>query len=95
VTPPVEQACRWLVSGRVQGVGYRWFTVQRARALDVAGWVSNLQDGRVEVVARGFPDQLAALEGALRLGPGGANVESVEKSDIPHHTVPDKAFSVR
>ena len=95
MSPPVEQASRWLVSGRVQGGGYRWFTVQRARALKVVGWVSNLPDGRVEVVARGSQDQLAALEGALRLGPGGANVESVEKSDIPHQTVPDKAFGVR
>jgi acylphosphatase len=79
----------------VQGVGFRWFTVQRARSLGLVGSVRNLPDGRVEVIARGPLDGLNTLETALKAGPMGANVENVEKSDIPHHVVVDKVFGVR
>lgn len=88
-------AVRWLISGRVQGVGYRWFTLRQAGALGVAGWVSNLPDGRVEVVAKGPPEALASLDGLLRAGPRLARVESVEKSDFPHQVESDKSFYVR
>jgi acylphosphatase len=90
-----EQGIRWIVSGKVQGVGFRWFTIQRAQALGIAGWVTNLPDGRVEVVGRGTEAQLHALERALRAGPPGANVETVEKSDVPHQAVPVKTFGIR
>ena len=92
---PANSATRWVVSGRVQRVGFRWFTTQQARALQLAGWVTNLPDGRVEVVAKGPAEGLAALEQAIRRGPAGANVESVEKSEIPHESVPDNTFRVR
>jgi acylphosphatase len=95
MTPAADLAFRWIVSGRVQGVGFRWFTTQRARSLELSGWVANLADGRVEVVARGPADRLEMLEQALRRGPSGARVESVEKSDIPHHIVPGNAFGVK
>ncbi len=95
MTPPEDEAARWLVSGRVQGVGFRWFVAQRAQDLGIAGWVSNLSDGRVEVVARGNPTQLVALEGAIRAGPSAARVETVEKLKIPHHSVTAKSFGVR
>jgi acylphosphatase len=89
------EAARWIVSGRVQGVGFRWFTVRRAQALELSGWVSNLPDGRVEVVAAGPSPQMKELEAAISRGPAGANVESVEKSNIPHETVGGKSFEIR
>ncbi len=72
-------AARFLVSGRVQGVGFRWFVRQRARVLGVAGWVRNLPDGRVEVMASGDDAAVAALEAAVREGPSGAAVTAVER----------------
>ena len=73
---------RLLVSGRVQGVGFRYFVLRRARALGVAGYTRNLADGSVEVVARGPGDQISALEAAVRAGPPHAHVAGVEKVEI-------------
>lgn len=61
--------------GQVQGVGYRWFVRETARAIDVSGWVRNEPDGSVCVVAAGSLEQLAHLEHALRSGPPGAHVQ--------------------
>lgn len=83
------------MSGRVQGVGFRWFVTRRASALDLRGWARNLPDGRVEVVATGAPASLSALDQAVRSGPMLARVESVEKSNIPHETVDAKSFEAR
>lgn len=88
-------AVRWLISGRVQGVGYRWFTLRQAQTLGVRGWVSNLPDGRVEVVAEGPSAALESLDAALRMGPRMARVDGVEKSDFPHQVASDKSFYVR
>jgi acylphosphatase len=71
-------ARRYLVSGRVQGVGFRYFVEKNAVRLGVTGWVRNLDDGRVEVQAQGTAEQLAALEGVLRQGPRWAEVRGVE-----------------
>jgi acylphosphatase len=71
-------ARRFLVSGRVQGVGFRYFVLREARALGVAGWVRNLADGRVEVLAAGDDAVLQALEGRLWQGPPHARVGAVE-----------------
>jgi len=60
----------------------------------LGGWVTNLPDGRVEVVARGPEAQLDLLERAIRQGPAGANVETVDKSNIPHQTIPAKVFEI-
>jgi acylphosphatase len=90
-----EKAFRWIISGQVQGVGFRWYTAREARSLDLAGWVSNLRDGSVEVVARGTPDQLATLEEMIRKGPQGAHVDGVEKSAIPLDGVIDKGFGIK
>ena len=79
----------------MQGVGFRWFTARRAHSLDLAGWVVNLPDGRIEIVARGSLAHLETLEEAIRHGPQGANVESVEKSDIPHDVVVDNSFKIK
>lgn len=68
----------WRVAGRVQGVGFRWFVLEAARACRVEGDVRNLPDGRVEVRARGEEGQLAELLRALRAGPAGSRVDSLE-----------------
>ena len=71
--------CR--VSGKVQGVWYRASTQREARALGLAGWVRNLEDGRVELVAQGPRDAVGRLEAWLRHGPPHAHVEQVEVAD--------------
>ena len=71
-------ARRWLVRGRVQGVGFRYFAQREAMALCVAGWVRNMDDGRVEVFGQGIPAALDALQGRLWQGPRWAEVRDVE-----------------
>ena len=71
-------AKRYLVGGRVQGVGFRYFVAREAQALGVAGWVRNMPDGRVEVVAEGDEAILDTLEGRLWQGPPCARVSLVE-----------------
>lgn len=71
-------ARHYLISGRVQGVWYRASCVEQARALGLNGWVRNLADGRVEVVAQGQPEALAALESWLAQGPPLARVTAVD-----------------
>jgi acylphosphatase len=67
------------ITGRVQGVGFRWWVQRRAEALGLVGWVMNALDERsVELVAEGTPEALAVLERFVRVGPSGASVESVE-----------------
>lgn len=68
---------RYRVSGRVQGVGYRWFVRERARHADVSGAVSNADDGSVVVDVAGSPAQIAQIEDVLALGPDGADVAAV------------------
>ena len=70
-------ARRMLVSGRVQGVGFRWFTRDAATREGITGWVRNLPDGRVEVLAEGDADAVTRIERAVRLGPRGARIENV------------------
>jgi acylphosphatase len=67
------------VRGRVQGVGFRWYVVDKARELHLAGWVKNRGDGNVELAAAGEPDALAKLEAAVTSGPPGARVEGVRR----------------
>ena len=88
-------SARWLVAGRVQGVGFRWFVQREARSLHLVGWASNLPDGRVEVCAAGSPAALATLALALARGPGLAAVCSVEKLEAPPEMVDVKSFHVR
>ena len=72
-------AIRLLISGRVQGVGYRYWAAGEARRLGLEGWVRNLADGRVEIVAFGVPDRLDQLESACRAGPPSARVTQVAR----------------
>lgn len=74
------------VSGRVQGVWFRAAAREQARELGIDGYARNLQDGRVEVLARGTPDSVAALRRWLRRGPPGAEVTDLqcrESADEP------------
>ena len=74
-------ARRFVVRGRVQGVGFRWFVEREAHMLGVAGWVRNNSDGSVEVLAVGTRDQLSGLRSRLRQGPRAARVDDVEESE--------------
>jgi acylphosphatase len=65
------------VRGRVQGVGYRYFVLRRARTLGLTGWVANERDGSVKIVAEGSEDAIDRLHDALREGPPGALVDDV------------------
>ena len=65
------------VRGRVQGVGFRYFVVIRAMALDLTGWVANETDGSVRCIAEGPRASLDALLEALETGPAGAIVDRV------------------
>jgi acylphosphatase len=71
-----------LVSGAVQGVGFRWSARDEAASLGLFGWVRNTEDGRVEVVAEGRPESLERFSRWLREGPPGARVEMVESEGI-------------
>jgi acylphosphatase len=77
---PIE-ARRFVVRGRVQGVGFRWFVEREAHILGIAGWVRNNTDGSVEVLAQGTRDQLSGLLSRLREGPRAARVDAVEESE--------------
>lgn len=72
------------VVGRVQGVGFRWWTLHQARELGLTGWVMNDHEERtVEVVAEGRPEALDELERRLRRGAPGAHVEAVDVQRSP------------
>ena len=71
-------ARRFLISGRVQGVGYRYFALRGAQDLGLTGWARNLDDGAVEVHANGTAKKLDEFEARLRKGPPQADVRSVE-----------------
>ncbi len=75
------EARRFLVRGRVQGVGFRWFVEREAHVLGIAGWVRNNADGSVEVLAMGSRDQLLGLRSRLRAGPRAARVDGVEEAE--------------
>lgn len=65
------------VTGRVQGVGFRWYCLQRARQLDLTGWVKNNVDGSVSTYVEGDRGAIEAFLGEVKLGPASAHVASV------------------
>lgn len=67
----------FLIQGRVQGVGFRWYVHREASELNLRGWVRNTEDGDVEVVASGTVADLAELRASLRRGPRGSRVDRV------------------
>jgi acylphosphatase len=76
-------ARRFVISGRVQGVGFRFFAEDHARAENLAGYVRNLPDGRVEALAEGEEESVQRFERALHRGPRTASVERVDVETIP------------
>ncbi|HET7219514.1 MAG TPA: acylphosphatase [Vicinamibacterales bacterium] len=70
-------ARRLVISGRVQGVGFRYFVETRALAEGVHGWVRNLEDGRVEALIEGDRESVERVETAVRRGPPLAHVDDV------------------
>jgi len=72
---------RFVVRGRVQGVGFRWFVEREAHILGIAGWVRNNPDSSVEVLAMGTREQISKLHFRLREGPRAARVDDVEESE--------------
>ena len=78
-------ARRYIVRGRVQGVGFRWFVDHEARALGLAGWVRNNIDGTVEALAIGTEEQHNAFRSKLRQGPRAARVDEV--TELPAEPV--------
>ena len=78
---PSVIARRYLIRGRVQGVGYRFFAQRSAEELRVKGYTRNLDDGRVEVYAVGTKQQLSDLAGRLWKGPRLADVHGVEEAE--------------
>ncbi|MGH9356055.1 MAG: acylphosphatase [Terriglobia bacterium] len=79
----MTRAKKYVISGRVQGVGFRFFAECEANRLGIRGYVRNLSDGSVEVYAAGTPDALRALSALLAEGPRAAEVAGVEESDQP------------
>ena len=72
----------FLVKGRVQGVGFRWFVHGRAAEIGLHGWVKNTDAGHVELVAAGDAEQLAELREALRQGSRGSRVDAIVEHEL-------------
>ena len=87
-------ARRYVVSGRVQGVGFRWFVLEAASVEGIGGWVRNVPDGTVEIVAEGEADAVERFERAVRRGPGRARVDDVA-TDVVAPTGRFPGFSAR
>lgn len=92
MTGAAVQERRLLVHGRVQGVGFRWWTRTQAERLGVTGTVRNREDGTVEVTARGSASVLARFVELLHHGPPGAEVQRVE--ELPAIPIPSAGFQI-
>jgi acylphosphatase len=78
----MRRARHYLISGRVQGVGFRYFAWASAVLEGLHGWVRNLPDGRVEIRAEGESEALVRFERQIRHGPPHAQVEAMEVTDV-------------
>lgn len=81
-SPESSSSCHFQIRGRVQGVGFRYFARREALRLGLRGWVRNCTDGSVESVAIGSGDQVDLFEQALRKGPIGSGVGSVQRYEM-------------
>ena len=88
---------KYLVRGRVQGVGYRWFVEREASALGIAGWVRNREDSTVELLAAGDAEKLEVLKARLQEGPRASRVDVVEESEPTTEEITGslKSFEIR
>jgi acylphosphatase len=75
-------ARRFFISGRVQGVGFRWFVHREAAELHLRGWVRNTDAGDVEILAAGDPEDLADLRAELRKGSRGSRVDKIIEHEL-------------
>jgi acylphosphatase len=85
----------WFVSGQVQGVGFRAFTYEAARDLKLRGWVRNLTDHRVEIVAEGAPKQVEQLLEKVKKGPQFGRVDSVKEGKVDEKEKLAEEFEIR
>jgi acylphosphatase len=83
-----RQTRRYVVSGRVQGVGFRWFVEREAVQIGITGWVRNCQNGDVEIMATGSREQHASLRQKLQQGPRASRVDEVSESNAPFLEAP-------
>jgi acylphosphatase len=90
----MRYARQFIVNGRVQGVGFRFFALHAASHEGLHGWVRNLNDGRLEISAEGEAGSLDRFERAIRQGPPAARVEAVEVTDLGA-TGHDTGFEIR
>ena len=88
-----EPSVRFVVAGRVQGVGFRYRCQRQARDLDVRGWVQNREDGRVHGVVQGAEPALTAMLNWLRNGPPGARIDDMQSEAVEAERFDD--FSIR
>ncbi|MDO4258295.1 MAG: acylphosphatase [Actinomycetaceae bacterium] len=91
----MTRAIHAIISGRVQGVAFRWSTQLKAQQLGLHGWVRNLDNGDVEVWAQGDADKIHSLIEWLHHGPDYARVDSVEISVTPPSSTVKGAFAIR
>ena len=90
----VEEARGFRIEGRVQGVGFRWWTVRTAHFLGLRGWVMNLAGGAVEVHGSGSAEALDHMREQLGVGPSGSRVDEV--ADVPASgDLPPSGFEIR
>jgi acylphosphatase len=89
-----EESRAYRLEGRVQGVGFRWWSSREGDSLGVRGWVRNLPDGGVELHAAGPSEALDELEARLRRGPGGARVSDLQQTGAGED-LPEEGFEIR
>lgn len=90
-----ERALRWIVTGRVQGVSYRFFTRDEAARLGLVGWVKNLPDGSVEVRLRGPSEKIETLRRRLSQGPPLARVDGISEEELAAGASLPEGFDIR
>lgn len=92
----MEIITRYLkIKGRVQGVGFRFFTKKNARELNIKGWVKNMPDGSVETVLNGTSEDLFMMIERLKKGPSRARVDAIEELSVEkEHEISNKKFYV-
>jgi acylphosphatase len=92
---PEVNSRRWIVRGRVQGVGFRWFVWREAQRLGLGGFARNRPDGTVEVVSQGPEEALDAMERILTRGPSMARVDAVDRLEVPAELEVPKSFDIK